>query len=151
MNPPGKQVYVDYYEKLMGTKYAFSDIFTKQLANYFKIVEGHIWFVGGNGYLAEITLPFIPAIYHKLQEFNMRKVYNVTYMYDNKLSSDTLYSATYSTKVQNEIQQFFKDYQGFNYKKMKSADVEIGDLNMNPELTEEWNQIEGKEHIMFIV
>ena len=91
-------------------------------------MESHSLFVGENRHPPEIILPFTPAIYHKLQQFNMRENYNVTYMYEDELSSDTLYSATYSTKVQNEIQQFFKDYQGFNYKKMKSAYGAIDDI-----------------------
>ena len=72
-------------------------------------------------------------------------------MYEDELSSNTLYSTTYSIKVQNEIQQFFKAYQGFNYKKMKNTDGAIDDLNMNPEQTEEWNQTDRKENIVFIV
>ena len=61
----------------------------------------------------------------------MIKNYEFTYMYEDELSNDTLYSATYYLKVQAEIQPFFKEYQGFNYKEMKSVGVAISNPNMN--------------------
>ena len=56
----------------------------------------------------------------------MIKHYEFTYMYEDELSNDTLYSATYSNNIQDEIELYFKDYQGFNYKEMIHLDVAIG-------------------------
>ena len=113
---PCKRVYLDYYEKLNINKSTVSDLLSKPLASYFDAMESLNWVVGENDYVSEITLPFTPNYFFKVQDFYLKTSYDVTYMYNNEVTNESLYSATYSTKVQKEIKCLIPAYTQGNYK-----------------------------------
>ena len=64
-------------------------------------MEGLSWFVGENDYAPEIILPSTPVMYFRVRDFGLRHRYFLTYMYDDELANNSMYTTTYSTKVQD--------------------------------------------------
>ena len=66
-------------------------------------------------------------------------------MYDDQVASDTLYSTTYGTKVQNEIKCLIPGYVQVNYKDSISTNGFIDHLKLSQEVEDEWNLIERRK------